>query len=155
KLASIFRPEERGLVAGNTHLHLQGVTKAECEEYLRHVPAADGIRVMFISYLERAEIDKAYISNRYPIGALPEFDATGVLFNNGEEHGHNFEAWAQGYGHVMFLDIQSLVKPVSLGPGITAGGDDDRPLRPGIDEARQQGGTVIWCHNTLGHEDVP
>src|SRR5262249_24765341 len=40
-------------------------------------------------------------------------------------------------------------------PGITAAGDDDRALRPGIDEARGQGGTVLWCHNTLGHEDVP
>jgi hypothetical protein len=54
----------------------------------------------------------------------------------------------------MFLDIRRLVKPVSLGPGITGSGDDDRPLGPGIDEARKQGGTVIWCHNTLGHEDV-
>jgi hypothetical protein len=55
----------------------------------------------------------------------------------------------------MFLDIKELVKPVSLGPGITGKGNDDRPLRPGIDEARRQGGTVIWCHNSLGHEDVP
>ena len=155
KLDPIFRPEERGLVAGNTHLHLQGLTKDECEDYLRSVPAADGIRVMFISYLERAEIDKAYITNRYPIGDLRDFDATGVVFNNGEEHRHNFDAWGQGYGHVMFLDIKELVKPVSLGPGITAAGFDDRSLRPGIDEARRQGGTVIWCHNTLGHEDVP
>jgi hypothetical protein len=55
----------------------------------------------------------------------------------------------------MFLGIKQLVKPVSLGPGITGAGFDDRPLRPGIDEARQQGGTVIWCHNAFGHEDVP
>ena len=155
KLSPLFRPEERGLVAGNTHLHLQNVTKEECEAYLRQVPAADGIRVMFISYLERAGIDKAYVTNRYPIGDLKEFATTGVLFNNGEEHRHNFEAWGQGYGHVMFLDIKELVKPVSLGPGITGAGDDDRPLRPGIDAARRQGGMVLWCHNTFGHEDVP
>jgi hypothetical protein len=55
----------------------------------------------------------------------------------------------------MFLDINQLVKPVSLGPGITGGGNDDRPLRGGIDEARKQGGTVIWCHNTFGHEATP
>lgn len=155
KLEPLFRPDERGLVAGNTHLHLQGLTKGECDDYLRQVPAADGIRVMFISYLERAEIDKAYITNRFPIGDLKEFDTTGVLFNNGEEHRHNFEAWGQGYGHVMFLDIKELVKPVSLGPGITAAGDDDRPIRLGIEQARRQAGTIIWCHNTLGHEDVP
>ena len=154
-LEMIVHAAERGLVAGNTHLHLQGLNKQECEDYLRQVPAADGICVMFISYLERAEIDKAYITNRYPIGDLREFAAKGVLFNNGEEHRHNFEAWGQGYGHVMFLDIKELVKPVSLGPGITTAGDDDRPLRPGIDEAHRQGGTIIWCHNTLGHEGIP
>jgi hypothetical protein len=77
-----------------------------------------------------------------------------VLVNNGEEHRHNFGSHGEGYGHVMFLNIKNLVKPVSLGPGITGGGNDDRPLRPGIDEARKQGGTVIWCHNSFGHEDV-
>lgn len=155
KLESLFRPEEHGLVAGNTHLHLQGLTREECDAYLRQVPAADGLRVMFISYLERAEVDRNYITNRYPIGNLEGFEATGVLFNNGEEHRHNFEGFGQGYGHVMFLGIKELVKPVSLGPGIAGQGNDDRALQPGIEEARRQGGTVIWCHNTNGHEDVP
>lgn len=154
KLRSIFRPEKEGLAAGNTHLHLSNLTRADCDEYLKQVPAADGIKVMFVSYLERFKVDATYISNEYPIGDLKQFDATGVLFNNGEEHRHNFEGFGQGYGHVMFLNIKELVKPVSLGPGITGGGNDDRPLRPGIDEARRQGGTVIWCHNTNGHEDV-
>src|SRR5262249_17824058 len=139
----------------NTHLHLRGLTKEDADEYLRQIPAADGLRVMFISYLERHKDDATYITNRYPIGELKQFEATGVLFNNGEEHPHNFRADGQGYGHVMFLDIKQLVKPVSLGPGITGAGDDDRPLRPGIEDARKQGGTVIWCHNTNGFEDVP
>ena len=26
---------------------------------------------------------------------------------------------------------------------------------PGLDNARKQGGTIIWCHNTNGDEDVP
>lgn len=155
KLKPVFRPADQRLTAGNTHLHLQGVTREECDEYLRQVPAADGIRVMFLSYLERAEIDKTYITNRFPIGPVKGFETTGVLFHNGEEHRHNFEAWGQGYGHVMFLNINRLVQPVSLGPGITAKGNDDRPLRPGIDDARSQGGTIIWCHNANGYEDVP
>jgi hypothetical protein len=54
----------------------------------------------------------------------------------------------------MFLNINKLVQPVSIGPGITGKGFDDLPLRPGIDDARRQGGTVIWCHNTNGFEDV-
>src|SRR5262249_9135504 len=76
------------------------------------------------------------------------------LFSNGEEHRHNFGGYGEGYGHVMFLNLKELVKPVSLGPGITGGGDDDAPLRTGIDAARKQGATIIWCHNRFGHEDV-
>jgi hypothetical protein len=153
-LASAFRPEDHGLVAGNTHLHLMKLTAADAEDYLRQIPPADRLRVLFISYLERHKDDAEYITNRYPVGDLPALSATGVLVSNGEEHRHNFTSHGEGYGHVMFLGIKNLVKPVSLGPGITGGGYDDRPLRPGIDDARQQGGTVIWCHNSFGHEDV-
>jgi len=154
KLKLIFRPEEDQLAAGNTHLHLMKISREEAEEYLRKIPAADGLRVLFISYLERNPDDRFYVTNHYAVGDLPQFGATGVLVNNGEEHRHNFQAYGQGYGHVMFLNIKSLVKPVSLGPSLTGGGFDDRPLRPGIDAARRQGGTVIWCHNTFGFEDV-
>jgi hypothetical protein len=155
KLAFLFRPDKEGIVAGNTHLHLTRLSREEADEYLRQVPATDGLKVMFISYLERDKDDKHYITNRYPIGALKQFRATGVLFNNGEEHRHNFTAYGQGYGHVMFLDLKELVRPVSLGPGITGAGNDDRPLQTGIDEARRQGAAVLWCHNTFGHESAP
>lgn len=155
KLPILFRPEKFGLVAGNTHLHLRNMTRAESDEYLRTIPAADGLKVMFISYLERHLDDKSYITNGYPIGELPELATSGVVYANGEEHRHNFEGFGQGYGHVMLLGIKQLVKPVSIGPGITKSGNDDLPLRPGIDNARGQGGTIVWCHNTYGHEDVP
>jgi hypothetical protein len=153
KLSFVFRPEDAGLVAGNTHLHLRDFTREQADEYLRQIPAADGLRVLFISYLERHKDDQSYITNKYPIGD-PKLAAAGVLFNNGEEHRHNFQGFGQGYGHVMFLNIKELVKPVSLGPGITGAGFDDQPLRPGLDNARKQGGTVLWCHNTFGHEGV-
>lgn len=155
KLPPLFDPAQHGLAAGNTHLHLRNLSQEQSDEYLRQIPAADGLQVLFISYLERHKDDASYITNRYPVGELKQFAATGVLYSNGEEHRHNFEGYGQGYGHVMFLGIQSLVRPVSLGAGITGSGYDDRPLRPGIDEARRQGGTIIWCHNTNGHEDVP
>jgi hypothetical protein len=154
KLPFLFRPEEQRLVAGNTHLHLRNLTRSEADDYLRQVPAADGLKVLFISYLERFEDDRDYITNHYPIGD-PKIEARGLLINNGEEHRHNFEAQGQGYGHVMLLNIKQLVKPVSLGRGITKAGFDDRALAPGIAEARKQGGTVIWCHNTFGHEGLP
>lgn len=154
KLNYLFRADEMGLVAGNTHLHLRYFSKELSDEYLRKIPAADGLRVMFISYLERDKDDLTYITNKYPIGNLDLGD-TGVLFNNGEEHRHNFTAYGEGYGHVMFLNIKQLVKPVSIGQGITGAGNDDLALRAGIDNARAQGGTVIWCHNNNGFEDVP
>ena len=154
KLNFLFRPDALGLAAGNTHLHLRNFSLEKSDEYLRNIPAADGLRVMFVSYLERDKDDLAYITNKYPIGDLPKFTATGVLFNNGEEHRHNFKAYGEGYGHVMFLNIKELVKPVSVGPGISGAGFDDLPLRPGIDNAKRQGGTVIWCHNNNGYEDI-
>jgi hypothetical protein len=155
RLKFLFHPEEEKLYAGNPHLHLRDMTLEQADDYLRELPAADGLKVLFISYLERLKDDEHYITNRYPIGMLKGFDTTGVLVSNGEEHRHNFEAYGPGYGHVMFLDINQLVKPVSLGPGITGAGDDDRPLVPGIEDARKQGGTVIWCHNTFGYESAP
>jgi hypothetical protein len=154
KLTFLFHPDQLGLAAGNTHLHLRNFTLEQADEYLRQIPAADGLRVLFISYLERHKEDVTYITNKYPVGDLPKLSVAGVLVNNGEEHRHNFEGFGEGYGHVMFLNIKELVRPVSLGPGITGAGFDDTALRPGIDDARRQGGTVLWCHNTNGFEDV-
>jgi hypothetical protein len=154
-LRFLYRPEKLGLAAGNTHLHLRGARLEEADEYLRQIPPADGLKILFLSYLERHKEDAAYISNRYPVGDLKQFDATGVWVSNGQEHRHNFEAFGQGYGHVMLLGIERLVQPVSIGPGITGGGFDEPALTPGILEARKQGGTIVWCHNTNGHEAVP
>ncbi|MCI0705295.1 MAG: CehA/McbA family metallohydrolase [Planctomycetia bacterium] len=155
KLKSILRPEKSDLVAGNTHLHLMNLTAEDSDEYLKQIPVADRLKVLFISYLERIKDDANYITNRHPIGDLKQFNATGVLFNNGEEHRHNFGSYGEGYGHVMFLNINKLVKPVSLGSGITGAGTDDQALGTGIEDARKQGGTIIWCHNTSGFEAIP
>ncbi|HEY8506370.1 MAG TPA: CehA/McbA family metallohydrolase, partial [Gemmataceae bacterium] len=155
ELPVLFRPGATGLAAGNTHLHLRNMTLAEADAYLKQIPPADQLRVLFISYLERFKDDRTYITNEYPIGEVKRLAGTGVLYNNGEEHRHNFQAFGPGYGHVMFLDIRELVRPVSLGPGITGAGHDDRPLGPGIAAARKQAGTVIWCHNDFGYEFLP
>ncbi len=155
KLKPLFRPEASDLVAGNTHLHLMNFTAEDSDEYLKQIPTADRLKVLFISYLERIKEDVDYITNRHAIGDLKQFTATGVLVNNGEEHRHNFGAKGEGYGHVMFLNINKLVKPVSLGSGITGAGTDDLPLQPGIEDARRQGGTILWCHNAWGFENVP
>lgn len=149
-------PAARGWRGANTHLHLKDVERPEADRYLREVPAADGLDVLFVSYLERADADQTYVSNRYTEEDLAELGrATGVQFGIGEEHRHNFGGFDEGYGHAMFLDLRKLIKPVSIGRGIMKTGTDFPPLQRGIDEARAQGATVLWCHNTFGLEDLP
>src|SRR5262249_13431673 len=43
KVRALFRPAERDLVAGNTHLHLMKISPEDADAYLRAVPAADGL----------------------------------------------------------------------------------------------------------------
>ena len=78
-----------------------------------------------------------------------------MLVNNGQEHRHNFGDQGEGFGHVMLLNIKTMIQPVSIGPGISHRGTDGTPLQVGIEEAHRQGGTAIWCHNNWGREDVP
>lgn len=149
------RPAQRGWRNGNTHLHLQGLTRAQADDYLRAIPRADGLDLLFVSYLERTGADRDYISNQYTLADLREFERGGVLFGNGEEHRHNFEGFGAGYGHVMFLNITKLVRPVSIGRGIMKEGPDWPPMQRGVKSAHADGATIVWCHNTFGHEDVP
>ncbi|MBI3469700.1 MAG: CehA/McbA family metallohydrolase, partial [Planctomycetes bacterium] len=144
-----------GWYSANTHLHLRDLSRAEADRYLREIPAADGLDVLFISHLERADDDRSYITNQYPVGRLQMLETSGVLLANGEEHRHNFGPQDEGYGHVMLLGIKELVQPVSIGYGISRKHPDAPVIRAGIDTAHEQGGTAIWCHNNWGFEDVP
>ena len=154
-LKSFFRTALKGWLSGNTHLHLNGLTREQADDYLRALPRADRLDLVFVSYLERVKADRDYVSNGYTLADLQRLGGPDLLFGNGQEHRHNFEGFGEGYGHVMFLNIRQLVRPVSIGAGITGEGPDWPPLRKGITEARGDGATVIWCHNTFGHEDVP
>jgi hypothetical protein len=154
-LRSFSDVSKQSWYGANTHLHLSHLNKDQAERYLREIPRADDLDLLFISYLERAIADKDYITNRYPLGDLKEFESTGVLVNNGQEHRHNFGDQGEGFGHVMLLNIMTLIQPVSIGPGIRHRGTDGIPLQTGIEEAHRQGGTAIWCHNNWGREDVP
>jgi len=155
RLRRFVEVRKPGLRAGNTHLHLRGLSIAEMDRYLRLVPQTDGLDVVFVSHLRRAVADRDYTSNVLTTADLARLSTPDVQFGNGEEHRHNFGEGGQGYGHVMFLNIQKLIHPVSIGPGIMLEGTDGRPLREGIDAARADGATVVWCHNRFGLEDVP
>lgn len=155
-----YDADAKGLKSGNTHLHLMKLTLAEAHRYLKLVPQADDLDLVFLSHLRRVPDEKDYISNLFVLnsfggGDLKRLSQDGVLFANGEEHRHNFEAYGEGYGHVMFLDITKLIEPVSIGPGIMKSGNDGIPLQRGIRTAQTDGATVIWCHNDYGMEDVP
>ena len=63
--------------------------------------------------------------------------------------------FGQGYGHVLLLHLKELIRPMSIGPDIMDSGTDAPALRPGIERARRQGGSAIWCHNAQGTEDIP
>jgi hypothetical protein len=154
-LVRFYHAREQGYVAGNTHLHLRKLSKEQADRYLREAPLVDGLDIVYVSYLERAKDDLEYTSNNYTPRDLEHLSTDHVHFGHGMEHRHNFGAYGEGYGHILLLDIPVIIRPVSIGPGITAAGTDAPPLRQGIDEARRQGGKVIWAHNMYGFEDIP
>jgi hypothetical protein len=145
----------RGFRAGNTHLHLRKLSKAQADRYFREVPRADELNVVFVSYLERAGDDLEYTSNHYTPKDLKAISDRFVQFGYGQEHRHNFGSYGEGYGHVLLLDIPHIVPPVSIGPGITKRGADAPPLQTGIEETRRLGGKVVWAHTRFGSENVP
>ncbi len=155
QLNRFYRTADRQLVSGNTHLHLNRISRSEADRYLRLIPAADDVDFLYVSHLRRVKDDATYITNQYDPQSLQQLSSKEVTLRFGEEHRHNFEPYGEGYGHVMFLDIDQLVEPVSLGPGITGQGTDGIPLQRGIKQAKQAGASVIWCHNTFGFEDLP
>ena len=148
-----------GLRSGNTHLHLMKLTHAEAIRYLEVVPRTDDLDLLFVSHLRRIPGEQDYVTNAIVEnslagGELQQMSRGHSLFGLGEEHRHNFKV-GEGYGHVMLLDIIKLIRPVSIGPAIMNQGTDGIPLQRGILEARDDGATVIWCHNAYGYEDIP
>lgn len=152
---SFYSTQAQGLQSANTHLHLMKLTYSEMDHYLRTVPQADDLDLLFVSVLRRIPDERDYITNRFNPADVERFGRDGIQLGFGEEHRHNFGRGGEGFGHVMLLNIPQLVRPVSIGPGIMRSGTDGIPLRRGILKTHRDGGTVIWCHNTFGHEDLP
>lgn len=144
-----------GWQSANTHVHLKNTSRPETDRYLIECSQADGLDVVFVSYLERPSEDVHYSTNAYSRSELRSMSNAHTHFDHGEEHRHNLSPWEEGYGHVMLLNIPELIRPVSIGPGITDSGTDGTPLRTGIDQARSAGGRIIWCHNAWGLENIP
>ncbi len=155
KLRSVSNLRQRGWRAGNTHVHTRNMTRAESDRHLQDIGRADNLELIFVSHLRRAGAEKTYISNDYAKRELHALSLPGLTFENGEEHRHNFGGGGEGFGHVMLLNLNQLVRPVSVGPGIMKTGADAPPLARGIETARDDGATIVWCHNSFGFENIP
>ncbi len=155
RLKKFYDAHKAGYRNANTHVHLRKITKPESNRYLLEIWLFDGLDLVFVSYLERANADVDYTTNRYSKKEIESLSTKHVHFGHGQEHRHNFGPGDEGYGHVMLLNIPELIYPVSIGPGISKTGTDGIPLQRGIDQAHELGGSVIWCHNDWGLEDTP
>ena len=139
-------PEQRWY-PGNTHIHYNEL-ESRPEQRLRLEPEVNDLSVTAISILQRGELP--YASNKFPIGFMTDFSTDHRQVDCGEESRHN--AHHGGYGHVMLLNLRNLVEPVSRGDLVSAFDPDYPPICHACDEARTQGGIVIWCHNGHGME---
>ena len=140
-----------GWYSGNTHTHYHLDIDEDPDDRLRLVPPAEALDVSVISYLIRS--DSPYITNRYPVGRLPQFSRDGTLMDMGEEARNNRRFVDFGYGHCLFLNIPRLVEPASTGLLSKDGKAPDFPtLSMLCAEARRIGGTTVWCHNGSGME---
>src|SRR6266852_8525113 len=151
KLALLRDMHAAGWHSGNTHTHYHLEMDEAPDDRLRMVPPAEALDISVISYLIRN--DSPYITNRYPIGRLPQFSSGGTIIDMGEEARNNKTFGDFGYGHCLFLNIPRAVEPVSTGLLSRSGNAPDFPtLSMLCAEARRIGGTTVWCHNGSGME---
>jgi hypothetical protein len=139
--------DDEGWHPGNTHLHCDE-NEGRRDDRLRLDPCVEKLRMTAVSILKRRDLQ--YVSNKYAPGVLTDFSSEHHHVQCGEETRHNAEdPWSIGYGHVMLLNLETFVQPVSRGVLVDAFDPDYPPLSYACDHARRQGGLVIWCHNGL------
>ena len=139
---------ELGWYAGNTHVHYDEREPRPLDR-LRLDPRVEDLPVLIVSVLKRRDIP--YASNAFPIGRHPLSTADHHI-DIGEESRHNDEPWHIGLGHIMLINLQSVVEPISRGILVDESNPDYPPLVDACDAARRQGGLVLWCHNANGME---
>ncbi|MCC6591444.1 MAG: carboxypeptidase regulatory-like domain-containing protein [Bryobacterales bacterium] len=143
--------KSKGWYSGNTHTHYHLSIDENPDDRIRIVPPAEDLDVSVLSYLIRN--DSPYITNRYPVGRLPQFSTNGTIMDMGEEARNNRTFGDFGYGHVLFLNIPRAIEPVSTGLLSADGKAPDYPtLSMLCAEVKSLGGTTVWCHNGSGIE---
>ena len=148
-----FELSTRGWHPGNTHIHYDE-KETRPDERLQLDPRVEDLRMTAVSILQRWDLE--YATNKYSPGVLTEFTSSHHYVECGEENRHNkgkgHDNSTLGYGHIMLLNIQNVVHPVSRGLLVDAFDPDYPPLSYACDDAHRQGGIVIWCHNGQGME---
>ncbi len=138
-----------GWYPGNTHIHYDD-KETRAYERLRYDADVETYNVTVVSILQRWDLN--YASNRFPVGVMTDYTSSHHVLDVGEENRHNAPNNDVGYGHVMFLRIRNQVEPVSRGFLVDDFHPDYPPLCYACDDAREQGGITIWCHNGRGME---
>ena len=143
---------DRGWHPGNTHIHYDE-KESDPDRRLAYDSRVEDLRMTAVSILKRWDLD--YATNKYPPGMLTEYTDTHHYVQSGEETRHNHDPsdpFKIGYGHVMLLNIHNQVAPISRGLIVDQFDPDYPPLSYACDQANDQGGLVIWCHNGQGME---
>ena len=83
---------------------------------------------------------------------MTDYSTAHHLVDCGEENRHNYRRGGMAYGHIMLLRIRNVVEPVSRGDLVSDFDPDYPPLCYACDDAKRQGGIVLWCHNGIGME---
>ena len=139
----------QGWYPGNTHLHYSE-NEMQPDARLNLDPKVHDLSVTVVSILQRRELP--YASNKYPIGFMTDYSTAHHLVDCGEENRHNYRRGGMAYGHIMLLRIRNMVEPVSRGDLVSDFDPDYPPLCYACDDAKRQGGIVLWCHNGIGME---
>jgi len=64
---------------GNTHIHLRSLTRDQADQYLRSISRADGLELVFVSYMRRAKAERSYISSTYTEQQLQQLSGESVF----------------------------------------------------------------------------
>jgi len=140
----------KGWYSGDTHVHWAKNWWDENEdmELLAIVQRAEDVRVANNLTLRHHNPPKAeFIApTQYSMGPIKEYSYGGYHAVMGEEYRNQ-----PFYGHLIFLNLTRLIRPISTGEGIMGPGAFDYPTnRSRILRLRRRGGISIEAHGLAG-----
>jgi len=130
----------KGWYSGHTHIHTTDIgMPVPYTHFWPIVARAEDLKVTNILTL-KGEWSIPVYANEYPMGIVPWASSDEYIITYGQEYRSN------PYGHLCFLGIDEIVEPISSGALGELVGPDYPPNAFVIDEAKDQGGTVVGAH---------